>query len=88
MERKKLFAKILVWIFCVIFLFYLLYIFYTPSPTITAGYFVIVIAGIYILWKGEKIRERGAAIKNKIKMKVKGKGIRKIRKFRSKKVRK
>jgi uncharacterized membrane protein len=85
MERKKLFAKILMWIVCVIFLFYLLYIFYTPSPTIIAGYFVIVIAGIYIIWKGEKIRERGAAIKNKIKMKVKGKGL---RKFRSKKVRK
>ncbi len=39
----------------------LLFVFYNPSPTISAAYFVIVAVGFYILWRSRKYGFRKGA---------------------------
>jgi len=51
------------WIACVLIVTYLIFLFYTPSPTIIVTYFVIVLLGFYILWRQTKMQK-----------KIKGKG--------------
>jgi len=78
MAAKKVNSKVLLpfaaWLIGVIIITYLLFVFYTPSPTITATYIVLVLLGLYILWKGNELQKR---IRKKISIKRKetsGKG--------------
>lgn len=48
------------WIVGAVIVTFLLFIFYkpSPSPTISAAYFVIVLLGFYILWRSKKADRR------------------------------
>ena len=70
MTPRKVWLPLVAWIVSVIFVAYLLYSFYNPSPTITVTYIAIVLAGFYIVWKGREISEKGRKIKRKIKTKA------------------
>jgi amino acid transporter len=79
MTQRKIWLPLVTWIVSVILVAYLLYSFYTPSPTITVTYIAIVLAGFYIVWKGREISEAGKKIKRKIKIKAAAKLKKKAR---------
>lgn len=70
MMNRKLWLPLVTWVTGVIFVTYLLSFFYNPSPTITASYIVILLAGFYILWKGKEISEVGKKIQKRVKTKA------------------
>jgi len=54
----KFWIPLMTWLIAVIILTVIVYSFYTPSPTITVTYVVILFAGFYIMWRGKELHRK------------------------------
>jgi len=73
----KFWIPLATWLIAVIILTVIVYSFYTPSPTITVTYVVILFAGFYIMWKGKELHKK---IQKRIERKLESQRAKKAKK--------